>query len=197
MKTIIESKKVTIIEKNSIFIGRAFFVHDKKEVEKFLNLLKTENKGYSHIVYAYRFTKDEFFYTDDKEPKNTAGLPVFNVIDKNDLYFTLLTVTRFFGGIKLGASGLVRAYSKCAIETVKNSMIKKLEKFYLFEFTFEYQQYNEFLYFIKQAKHKILEENFAEKITIKIYLEENLNEKISKLFPDSFTILEKNILLPY
>ncbi|MEJ5306857.1 MAG: YigZ family protein [candidate division WOR-3 bacterium] len=197
MKTIIESKKVTLIEKNSIFIGRAFFVHDQKEVKEFLNILKTENKGYSHIVYAYRFTKDEFYYTDDKEPKNSAGLPVFNVLDKNDLYFTLLTVIRFFGGIKLGASGLVRAYSKCAIETVKNSKIKKLEKFYLFEFSFGYQDYNEFLYFIKQVKHKILEEKFTEKITIKIYLEENLKEKVEKLFPNSFKILEKDVLLPY
>lgn len=197
MKTIVESKKVTIIEKNSIFIGRALFVHDKKDVEKFLNFLKTEDKGYSHIVFAYRLTKDEFYYTDDKEPKNSAGLPVYNVLDKNDLYFTLLTVTRFFGGIKLGASGLVRAYSKCAIETIKHSVIKKLEKFYLFEFTFGYQEYNNFLSFIKQTKYKILEENFREKITIKIYLEENLQKRIENFFPNTYRILEKDILLPY
>lgn len=197
MKAIIESKRVTITEKNSIFIGKAFFVNDKNDVEKILKSLKLQEKGYTHLVYAYRLTKNDFYYTDDREPKNTAGLPVFNVLEKNDLYFSLLTVTRFFGGIKLGASGLVRAYSKCAIETIKSSTIKKLEKFYLLELTIEYQDYNNLLYFIKQTKHKIISENFAERVTIKIYIEKNLYQNIKNLFPKNFKILEQDILLPY
>lgn len=197
MKSITESKKISIVEKNSIFIGRGFFVKDKNDVEKVISSLKNEDKDYTHIVYAFRLTSNEFYYTDDREPKNCAGLPVYNVIEKNDLYFSLITVTRFFGGIKLGASGLVRAYSRCAIETLKNSIIKELEKFSLLEISTDYNEYNKILHVIERTKHKILVEDFKERVKAKIYVNAETLSKLEKIYPDSFEILDKDILLPY
>ncbi len=106
--------------KKSKFIGLYFPVKSQDEVVEILNNLKKEHKKATHICYAYRlinpFSEKAF---DDGEPSGTAGKPILNVLQKQDKKDTLLVVVRYFGGIKLGAGGLVRAYSKTASETLK------------------------------------------------------------------------------
>ncbi len=110
-----------IIEiKKSKFIGQLFDVFSQEEISNILQELKKEHKKATHICYAYRishpFSEKAF---DDGEPSGTAGKPILNVLQKQDKQNCLLVVIRYFGGIKLGAGGLVRAYSKTASETVK------------------------------------------------------------------------------
>lgn len=106
--------------KKSKFIGLYFPVKSQDEVVEVLNNLKKEHKKATHICYAYRLTNpfsEKAF--DDGEPSGTAGKPILNVLQKQDKKDSLLVVVRYFGGIKLGAGGLVRAYSKTASETLK------------------------------------------------------------------------------
>ena len=111
--------------KKSKFFGYYFNVESADEVKEILENLKKENKKATHVCYAYRITKDQYLEKafDDGEPSGTAGKPILNVIQKQNLSNVLLVVVRYFGGIKLGAGGLVRAYSKTASEIVKELKI--------------------------------------------------------------------------
>lgn len=113
-------KSNELIEKKSRFIGFLIECDNSDEIKKFCDELKQEHKKATHICYAYRF-KVPFAEkaVDDGEPSGTAGRPILNVLQKKDLYDHAIFIVRYFGGIKLGAGGLVRAYSKVASELVK------------------------------------------------------------------------------
>lgn len=98
----------------SKFYSYFYEVHSLDEIEKIFDDLKSEHKRARHFCYAYILddngTKEK--YSDDKEPKNTAGAPIMNVLKRKKLRDVLIVVVRYFGGTKLGAGGLVRAYTK-------------------------------------------------------------------------------------
>ena len=113
-------KQVELIEKKSKFLGYLLSCQSDEEIKDVLALLKQEHKKATHICYAYRF-KVPFAEkaVDDGEPSGTAGRPILNVLQKKDLFDHAIFIVRYFGGVKLGAGGLVRAYSKVASELVK------------------------------------------------------------------------------
>lgn len=102
--------------KKSKFISYAFNIKSNEEALRIINKIKQENRKATHICYAYRITESQIFEKayDDKEPSGTAGKPILSVIQKQNLNNTLVIVIRFFGGIKLGSGGLIRAYGKSA-----------------------------------------------------------------------------------
>ena len=104
--------------KKSRFITYLYRLDDENEVENIINQVRNEHKKARHIVYVYKIGSTGKI-NDDGEPKGTAGIPIFNVIEKNNLNNVLIVVVRYFGGIKLGAGGLFRAYSKSASEIIK------------------------------------------------------------------------------
>lgn len=105
----------TIIEK-STFIGYAKPIKTEEEAIEFINEIKKKHKDATHNVWAYTVGKTMNIqrYSDDGEPQGTAGIPTLEVIKKEDLRDVVVVVTRYFGGVKLGAGGLVRAYTKGA-----------------------------------------------------------------------------------
>lgn len=107
--------------KKSKFIGFCVKVSTTIEVENFLIELKKEHKKAKHIAFAYILKNPHLEKcSDDGEPSGTAGRPILNVLQKRNLSDCLICVVRYFGGIKLGAGGLVRAYGKSASEaTIK------------------------------------------------------------------------------
>ncbi len=107
--------------KKSKFIGYKFNVDNLSDVTKILEELKKEHKKATHICYAYKIVGENYTEKafDDGEPSGTAGKPILNVINKQNLSNILIVVVRYFGGIKLGAGGLLRAYTKTASETLK------------------------------------------------------------------------------
>lgn len=107
--------EITYEVKKSKFIGLYYEINSIEEVDDILNNLKKEHKKARHFPYAYKIGS-KVKKTDDKEPANTAGTPIYNIIDKKQLDNVLIVVIRYFGGIKLGAGGLFRAYSKAASE---------------------------------------------------------------------------------
>jgi uncharacterized YigZ family protein len=107
-----------IIIKKSRFITKLYEIDNVDDVKNIIENLKKEYKKATHICFAYSINGQEKA-VDDKEPSHTAGLPILNVIHMKKMTNTLIVVIRYFGGIKLGAGGLTRAYSKSAAEIVK------------------------------------------------------------------------------
>lgn len=107
---------VSIEEKKSIFIADAAPVSSAKEAESFLSGVKKKYPDARHHVFAWRTGGSEILqrYSDDGEPSGTAGLPVLDVLRKNNIDDAILVVTRYFGGVLLGTGGLVRAYGRAA-----------------------------------------------------------------------------------
>ncbi|HOB25967.1 MAG TPA: YigZ family protein [Bacilli bacterium] len=101
--------------KKSKFIGYLYEVNSLEEIKIILSNLKKEHKKARHMPYAYKIG-NLIHKTDDKEPSNTAGLPIYNLIMNRDLDNVLIVIVRYFGGIKLGAGPLMRSYNKTSIE---------------------------------------------------------------------------------
>ncbi len=106
-------KEYTYEIKKSKFIAQMYHVESKEEVKKILEDLKKEHKKARHIPYAYKVGSTAS-KSDDKEPSNTAGMPIYTLLENNNLQDTLIVVIRYFGGTKLGAGGLFRAYMEAA-----------------------------------------------------------------------------------
>ena len=109
-------KTTELIINKSRFIGIMKELACEEDIAATLNAIRLEHKKATHICYAYVYSIDKVLEkcSDDGEPKGTAGAPIMNVIKKRACKNTLIAVVRYFGGIKLGAGGLVRAYSKTA-----------------------------------------------------------------------------------
>ena len=108
----------TLEIKKSKFIALYYEVIEEQEIKTLLSDLKKEHKKARHLPYAYKIN-GQIKKSDDKEPSGTAGMPILNIIDRNDLNYALIVIVRYFGGIKLGAGGLLRAYSNTAKECIK------------------------------------------------------------------------------
>jgi len=108
----------TLEIKKSKFIAYYYEINTKEEVDEILSNLKKEHKKARHIPYAYKID-NIIKKSDDKEPSNTAGTPIYNIIIQNDLNNTLICVVRYFGGTLLGAGLLTRSYLNSAKEVIK------------------------------------------------------------------------------
>ncbi len=108
----------TLEIKKSKFIAYYFSINNIDEITTVLSNLKKEHKRARHIPYAYKLG-NIIKKTDDKEPANTAGTPIYNVILQNNLDNVLIAVVRYFGGVKLGTGLLTRSYLNSALEVIK------------------------------------------------------------------------------
>ena len=104
--------------KKSKFYAYNYSVDNIDEINKILDTWRKEQKKARHIVYAYKIDGVEKKF-DDGEPSGTAGMPLYNIINKKKLNHTLIVVVRYFGGIKLGAGGLLRAYNQAGSDVTK------------------------------------------------------------------------------
>lgn len=165
-----------IIIKNSKFITFLFKVETKSEIENKLELIKKKHPKATHYCYAY--ITDEFKKSsDDGEPGGTAGLPILNVLENVELTNILAIVVRYFGGIKLGAGGLVRAYSKSITEALSKINYISLKSGYLIELTFDYKDQNNIDYILRNSIIK--KQVFQEKIYYKALIKKELLKSLS------------------
>ncbi len=137
MYTIKNNTDNTIIIKKSKFITKLYRINSISEINNIIEKLKIEYKDATHVCYAYII--DGIQKCDDNgEPSGTAGLPILNVLKHNNLNYILAVVIRYFGGIKLGAGGLVRAYSNSVNDTLKLVDIVELIEGINVSITFNY-----------------------------------------------------------
>ena len=117
-RTVRADSETEYVINRSRFIGRCFPVSDESEALKILERIKKQHWDATHNCFAYRLKNGAARYSDDGEPQGTAGLPMMEVLKKRDLYDLLVISTRYFGGILLGAGGLVRAYTRSTSDAV-------------------------------------------------------------------------------
>lgn len=165
----------TIIIKKSKFISKLYRINNIEEINNILEKLKKEYNDSTHICYAYIIDGKEKC-NDNGEPSGTAGMPILNVLKKNNLDHILAVVIRYFGGIKLGAGGLTRAYSNSVIETINKENIIELVKGYYIEIEFDFSQKKTVDYILNNINIK--EITFDTNIIYKLYLsnEDTINE---------------------
>jgi uncharacterized YigZ family protein len=126
-KTISGISETNLIVKKSRFIGLSTSVSSIQETKDFLDYAKTKYPKASHYCYAYSLGLDDKkreYGSDAGEPTNSAGLPILAAINSSGLNNIICVVIRYFGGIKLGIGGLIRAYSRCAKECLKSASIE-------------------------------------------------------------------------
>ena len=173
MYSIKENIENTIEIKKSKFITKLYKVNNINEVNEILKEINEKYSDATHICYAYILENTEKC-SDDGEPSGTAGLPILNILKKKNLVNVLAVVIRYFGGIKLGAGGLVRAYSGCVNDTLKLTDIIKLTEGYLVELEFNYDQVKLVDYILNDKK--IINKEYNDNIIYKFYLsKEQLN----------------------
>ena len=178
MYTIKKNVTTEIIINKSRFIGILLPVDNIEDINNILNNIKNEYKDATHYCYAYIIDNTKRF-NDDGEPGGTAGMPILNVIEQNNLNHVMIVVVRYFGGIKLGAGGLVRTYSKISSECIKQAKLAILEDGYLVSIKLNYNNIKDVDNLLKNEK--IIDKSFMEDITYKVLITKNNIDLIKNL----------------
>ena len=170
-------EKEIIIEKSS-FIGTAKAVADEEEALEFIREVKKRHYEATHNVYAYILGDDNNIqrFSDDGEPSGTAGVPVLEVLKKNDLRNVCAVVTRYFGGIKLGKGGLVRAYSKGAAAALEASEVIWRTLYKVVAVKVDYTLLGMMQNQLKLDGYALRNINYADNVVFEIYVENNQTE---------------------
>lgn len=169
--------------KQSKFITLLYKINSIDDINMYLQEVKNNYKDATHYCYAYKFNGSQKF-SDDGEPGGTAGLPIVEVLNKRDINNILCIVVRYFGGIKLGAGGLVRAYTKAVCNAIDKCQIIILDKGYLIRINLNYDEQKQYDYLFKD---KIVKKEFNNQITYYIKISKDELEKINNI---NFEILE-------
>ena len=176
MITIKDNTINEIIIKNSRFITLLYKINSIDDINKYLEESKKRFSKATHYCYAY-ILNDYKKASDDGEPGGTAGMPILNVLEKENINKVLAIVISYFGGIKLGAGGLVRAYSKNVKEAINNSKLSFLIPGKLIQLTFDYSKQKQLDYLLKD--NTIIKQNFDEQITYQVLINNNDLDKLS------------------
>ncbi len=186
-------ENILLKEKGSKFIGFAFPVENEKEVKEALGKVKEEHPKATHHCYAFRLgiTGENYRANDDGEPSGSAGLPIYNQLLANNVTEILLIVVRYYGGTKLGVSGLVKAYKETAKYTLENSEIITKELQSELEIQFDFAQQNVIFTLLNKFDAKIIEFKTEENCTILSKLKTSDKENISDLLSEMQNISYK------
>jgi uncharacterized YigZ family protein len=162
MKTIKNDVINEMIVSKSKFITVLKKINDINLVDSYIEEYKSFYEGATHYCYAYII--DNFKKTfDDKEPSKTAGFPILNVLEKEQINHVLCIVIRYYGGIKLGANGLIRAYSNSVKNALDNAVIEELIIGLELVITFDYDKIKTIDYLLKNSTIK--DKKFNEEVT--------------------------------
>lgn len=179
-KTITETAEGIYTEKRSKFIAIAVPVCSVEEIKQHLEAYQKKYYDARHVCYAYMLghERKNFRSNDNGEPSGTAGKPILGQINSNELTDILIMVVRYFGGIKLGTSGLIVAYKAAAAEAIANATI--IEKTVDEDITvvFEYPFMNDIMRIVKEEEPTILEQSYDMDCIMKLRIRQSKIEKL-------------------
>ena len=188
LKSVQKETVIEFEEKKSKFIGYIKPVSTVAEAEKFIDSIKKMHPTATHNVPLYRVIESgqEYFkYNDDGEPGNTAGKPMAEILKILDIYNVALVATRYFGGIKLGAGGLIRNYAKTAKLAVNEAGIVEYVERSIFILDYDYENTSEIEAFLNGNSQKfgieILEKNYSNRVTMKILANDEIESELNGL----------------
>ncbi len=170
-KTVFQAGEDAFVEKKSRFIGMAFPVETEAEILAILERLRKEYWDASHNnVYAYSLGvgKETRRFSDDGEPVHTAGMPLLNILEGEQLHNTLLVAVRYFGGTLLGTGGLVRAYTHAGRIALEKAGIIEKRSFLRFSLPMEYTQLGRIQYGLLQDGLTIEDTAYTDKVEMKV-----------------------------
>lgn len=178
-----EARTERIVEK-SRFLGYCAHAAGEEEARVFLSRVRAEHPQATHVCYGFVADKTGNLqrFSDDNEPQGTAGMPILNVIKAQKLFETAVAVVRYFGGIKLGAGGLTRAYSTSAAEAVAAAQLCEYAVCVPLEIKAEYAETNALLQFFAAKRANILSREFAFGVSFRVAVrEEEVESFVSEL----------------
>ena len=184
MKTIKENISNELVIKNSKFITLLYKLNTNN-IDNIMSEVKELYPKATHYCYAYIYNNYKKS-SDDGEPTGTAGAPIMNVLEKEKLNNILVVVVRYFGGIKLGAGGLIRAYTKAVTEALKQALYQELISGYKVQIDFDYSQEKQLNYLLNDSI--IIEKKYDEKITYLALIDKQV---LDKLHGYDYQILEE------
>lgn len=185
--TLAHEASAEFTEKKSLFIGYAAPVRTEQDALDFIAKIKKKHSDATHNVYAYQLNGGGIArYSDDGEPQGTAGVPVLDIIKKSGADDVCVVVTRYFGGILLGAGGLVRAYAAGAKAAIDAAGIVTYENYTEFKLASGYSEYQKLVYELPRYHVKVDSTDFGGDVTLKLAIRavdyENFADRVAELF---------------
>lgn len=179
IRTVKDFNEIILKEKGSEFIAKVYPV--KSEHSALIELQNIRKKYYdaTHHCFAYRINNDAEKYSDDGEPKGTAGIRILNAIEHFDLSDVMLVVVRYFGGTKLGVGPLGKAYYNAAIGVIEPSNIIELSLFQPIEITTDFSNINHIHRLTQQYSAIIVKSDFSDKAFFECLVKPSLIDKIT------------------
>lgn len=177
----------SITEKRSEFIAQLFPAKTAEECTQIIEAVKAKHHKARHNVWAYRLREGGVArYSDDGEPQGTGGIPVLNVLQKSELEDVCCVVTRYFGGVLLGAPGLTRAYSSSAAESVKNAKLLHFCEAYRIRYVIDYTNYGKVSYLLPEFETVDAGSDFGEKVTLLFDIKTSLYPALEAKLTETF-----------
>jgi len=198
-RTIKEDGQVQEEIKKSRFICHAKRVYSEEEAHDFITAIKKEHYKATHNCSAFIIgERSEIKRTsDDGEPSGTAGVPMLGVLENHNLTNVCVVVTRYFGGIKLGAGGLIRAYAGSVALAVKEIGIIEIKEQAGIAIQMSYAQYQEYSNFLKEYNLMELDTNFTDQVDTMIYVDkeekENIKAALVEFFNGKVTLTDQDL----
>ncbi len=201
MYSILENVEETQIIDKSKFIARLYRVSCEQDVLEILTNIRKQHSDANHNCYAYIYGERGEYQrcSDDGEPSQTAGAPMLNVLQKNNLTNVLAVVTRYFGGIKLGAGGLVRAYSISVVEALEVAELTTFMKVETLGVTIKYPYYEKVNRSLSHFGIDLIDSDFSSDIQLELLVPEKNCEQfkntLSEITAGSAVVSSKGVSL--
>ncbi len=181
---VVGSSKGLFKDKGSKFIAYAYSVKSEEDIKQRLAEVKKQEYAARHYCYAYILNPDKSAQrdSDDGEPSNTAGKPILGQLLSRELTNTLVVVVRYFGGVKLGVSGLITAYRAAASEALEDITIEKRFVKDVFTVYFKYPEMNNVMRMVKDNTLEIINQDFELECALTFCVKKSQSEKIQSIF---------------
>lgn len=184
-KTIARRCETRFIEKKSEFIGYLCPVQTEEQAVAFIEKIRAMHRKATHNCYAYILRENNSArHSDDGEPGGTAGVPIYEVLRKEGLTDVCCVVTRYFGGVLLGAGGLVRAYTKGAKDAVDAAQIKCMAEAVKLAVTVDYGLYGRLAQVFADFDARVEDERFADNVRIVLHIRAENSQKLTDKLVD-------------
>lgn len=176
---------VNLEEKKSKFIGSIFKIDTEDNAKEILTDIRKKYNDATHNCYGF-ITLDGKIKrcSDDGEPQKTAGVPILDVIEKNNLVGVLIVVTRYYGGTLLGTGGLVKMYSGSAVASVKEAEIALFIPYNIYEVTIDYNLKAKMEFLFEKENFTIIDEQYSDKVTVQVQMRKEQESDLTKIMTD-------------
>lgn len=175
-----------VIAKKSRFIATVYGIESEEQAKEYIEDAKKKYWDASHNCYAYIIggTQEVSRFSDDKEPGGTAGKPILEVLQKNDMVDVLVIVTRYFGGTLLGTGGLIRAYTQVTKEGLIHACVVERKDGWMLELQLEYTDLGRVQYELGERKIPIYSSQYVDQVSLKLLVDEEEVKSLKKSIPD-------------